>query len=394
MKFEFRKPGLLMRVLVAIALGVAIGRFAPEFVLRLGATFNVLVGQFLKFIVPLIIIGLVTPAIGEIGGKAGRLLLATVSIAYIDTLLAGLLAYGAGTLLFPGMVSAGANVASGGAAAQPEPFFEISIPPMCDVMSAIVFSFILGLGVAYMKEGNVLGKMLLDFREVVSKTIARAVIPLLPFYIFSIFLLMAASGEAGRIVSAFAKVVVVVFVLHIVTLAYEFLIAGAVVRRNPLKLLWTMAPAYMTALGTSSSAATIPVTFACVKKLGVQERIAAFTVPLCANIHMSGSAMKLTACALALSIMQGLPHGFGEFLHFTALLGIVIVAAPGVPGGAVMASLGVIGSILGFSEADQALMIALYIAMDSFGTACNVTGDGAISLVVDRIDSSDRERLK
>ena len=215
--------------------------------------------------------------------------------------------------------------------------------------------------------------------------ISKAIIPLLPPYIFGIFLNMTANGEAYSIMSVFAKIIVVIFVLHIVILLYQFCVAGAVTRRNPLKLLWRMLPAYFTALGTSSSAATIPVTLRQTEMNGVSNDVAGFTVPLCATIHMSGSVMKITACALTICIIKGMPHDAMLFTGFVMLLSVMMVAAPGVPGGSIMAALAPLASVLGFGEQDQALMIALYIAMDSFGTACNVTGDGAVALIVDRI---------
>jgi len=379
-----KKIGLLPRIIGAIILGILLGRVMPLGVIRFFATFNGVFSQFIGFVVPLIIIGLVTPAIGEVGRGAGKLLVVTAAIAYFDTVLASLLAYGTGSALFPGMIESALAKAAVEKSTVIAPYFSVAIPPMCDVMSALVFSFMLGVGIAYGPLLHSLRGLALDFRAVVNKTIERAVIPLLPIYIFGMFLTMAATGEAFRIVVVFAKIIAVIFVLHVVVLLYQFCVAGLLVGRNPLKLLWNMLPAYMTALGTSSSAATIPVTLAQTRKNGVSERIAGFTIPLCATIHLSGSAMKITSCALAICLLNGMPHDFVTFLHFVMMLGVVMVAAPGVPGGAIMAALGVLGSVLGFSSDNQALMIALYIAMDSFGTACNVTGDGAIALVIDR----------
>lgn len=378
--------GLLPRILVAIVLGILLGMVLATPWVRLFVTFNSLFGQLLGFLIPFIIIGLVTPAIGGIGRTVGRLLLVTVVIAYVDTVACGLLSYGTGSMLFPQMVAhvAGAGVTAADGAAAIEPFFKIQIPAMFDVMSALVFSFMVGLCISY-GQLPVLRSAAVEFREVVSKTISHLIIPLLPFYIFGIFLEMTVSGQAWRILSVFARVIVVIFVLHLFILICQYCMAGAIVRRNPLRLLWNMFPAYMTALGTSSSAATIPVTLRQTLQNGVSEGIAGFCIPLCATIHLSGSAMKIVACALTICLLDGLPLGFGHFLHFILMLGIVMVAAPGVPGGAIMAALAPLASILGFDDGQQALMIALYIAMDSFGTACNVTGDGAIALAVDAV---------
>ena len=380
--------GLLPKIVIAIVLGILLGRHLPLQCVRIFATFNILFGQFLSFIIPLVIIGLVTPAIGDIGRSAGKMLVATVVIAYLDTIVAGLLAYWTGEFAFPSLITSALGHGSTSGSGGVEPFFTIKIPALCDVMSALVFAFLVGLGIAYGKKAETLRNVAVEFRDLVEKAIAKAIIPFLPIYIFGIFLKMTADGNAFRMLIVFAKVIAVIFALHIVILIYQFIIAGVLARRNPFKLLWTMLPAYMTALGTSSSAATIPVTLAQTKKNGVTDEIAGFTIPLCATIHLSGSTMKITACALAICMIEGLPHGFPTFMQFVAMLGIMMVAAPGVPGGAIMAALAPLGAILGFSSANQALMIALYIAMDSFGTACNVTGDGAIAIAVQRLFTS------
>lgn len=385
---NMKKIGLLPRIIIAIVLGLAIGQFLPLEGVRVFATFNSIFSQYLNFLIPLIIVGLVTPAIAEVGSKAGKLLLATVAVAYLDTTLAGLLAYGTGVALFPSMVESVQNNAVIEQSTVIAPYFSVTIPAILDVMAALVFSFVLGLSIAY-GDMKTLQNVATEFREVIIRTISKSIIPLLPLYIFGIFLMMAVTGEAYHIVLVFAKIIIVIFALHILILLYEFVIAGIIAKRNPLKLLMTMLPAYATALGTSSSAATIPVTLRQTIKNGVRQDIAGFTVPLCATVHMSGSAMKITACALAICMLQGLPYDFGTFLEFTCMLGIVMVASPGVPGGSIMACLGILASILCFTPEHQALMIALYIAMDSFGTACNVTGDGAIAVIIDKVYSKE-----
>ena len=374
---------LLGKIIIAIILGIVAGNLFNEPLVRAFLTFNGIFSQFLGFMIPLIIIGLVTPAIADIGHGAGKLLLATVGIAFVDTILSGLLAYGTGSALFPSMIASTAHVSI----AKPDelkPFFELKIPAMLDVMSALVFSFIAGLGIAY-QGSRTMKNVFSEFKDIVSGVIAKVIIPLLPLYIFGIFLNMTFSGEAYRILLVFAQIILVILVLHVLILVYEFLIAGGLSHKNPLRLLINMLPAYFTALGTSSSAATIPVTLKQTLKNGVTDGIAGFTIPLCATIHLSGSMMKLTCCALTICLLNGMSHDLPLFLNFIFVLAICMVAAPGVPGGAVMAALGPLASVLGFNSDMQALMIALYIAMDSFGTACNVTGDGAIAVVVDRI---------
>lgn len=383
--FSCHRVGLLPRILIGIALGVALGNLLSDELVRAFVTFNSLFGGFISFMVPLIIVGLVTPAIASVGKGVGRLLLITFVIAYVDTVVSALLGYGTGTWLFPDMVADSAGlVRQMGETAELKPFFTIAMPPLLDVMSALIVSFVVGLGVAY-REMPTLQTAFDEFGEIVKLVISKVIIPLLPIYICGIFTNMTYTGQAYSIMLIFAQVIVVIFLLHIFILLYEFALAGLVVRRNPLRLLATMLPAYFTALGTSSSAATIPVTLAQTLKNGVSKGIAGFVIPLCATIHLSGSAMKITCCALAICLIQGIPHDMGLFIYFIFMLAILMVAAPGVPGGAIMAALAPLSSILGFDTNAQALMIALYIAMDSFGTACNVTGDGAIALVIDKL---------
>ena len=376
--------GLLGKIVIAIALGIGAGIAAPAWLVRIFLTFNGIFSQFLGFAIPLIILGLVTTAIADIGKTAGKMLLLTVTIAYGSTVFAGLISYLTGASLFPTMIDTGASLDSVAEASELAPFFSVSIPPLMNVMTALVLAFVLGLGLASL-ETDTLKKAAHDFEEIIIKTIKTAIIPLLPMYIFGIFLNMTYVGQVFDILTVFIKIIGIIFLIHIGILILQFCIAGAVSRKNPLKLLWNMMPAYFTALGTQSSAATIPVTLEQTKKNGVSEDVAGFTVPLCATIHMSGSTLKIVACALALMIMKGMPYDFGMFMGFICMLAITMVAAPGVPGGAIMASLGVLQSMLGFDQEAQALMIALYIAMDSFGTACNVTGDGAIAIIIDRI---------
>ncbi len=378
-----KKLPLLARIVIAIVLGVLFGRLLPEWLVAVFTTFNAVFSSLLKFLIPLIIVGLVMPAIADIGRSAGRLLILTVCIAYGSTVLSGLFSYGVSDAVFPYLITPTSLTSIDAGAASIPPYFTLAIPPLIDVMSALVLAFVAGLGMAYLGLPR-LKSVADEFKVLIENTIGFVVIPLLPLYIFGIFLEMTRTGQALHIVMTFAAIIGVIFGMHIVLLLVQYSIAGIIVRRNPLRLLATMLPAYFTALGTSSSAATIPVTKMQAVKMGVREDIASFTIPLCATIHMSGSCMKITACAVALMLMRDLPFTTPMFVGFVLMLGVMMVASPGVPGGAIMASLGVLSSMLGFSEQDCALMIALYIAMDSFGTACNVTGDGAISLVVDK----------
>ena len=378
------KIGLLTRIIIAIILGVLLGLFLPDQLVRIFITFNSIFSELLSFSIPLIIIGLVTIAIADIGKGAGRMLLITALIAYGATLFSGFLAYFTGANIFPKLIDSQSSVDQITDIQELLPYFVVRIPPLMNVMTALILSFVVGLGIANLQT-NALKNVAQEFQIVIIKLINKVIIPLLPIYIFGIFLNMTNTGQVASILIVFAKIIGVIFIMHIFLLILQFVIAGGIVKRNPFLLLYHMLPAYFTALGTQSSAATIPVTLKQTEKNGVSEDVAGFVIPLCATIHLSGSTMKIVACALALMIMQDMSFDFATFAGFIFMLGITMVAAPGVPGGAIMASLGVLQSILGFDESAQALMIALYIAMDSFGTACNVTGDGAIALIIDKI---------
>ena len=373
--------GLLPRIVIAILLGILFGNILPGMLVRLFVTFNGIFSEFLNFSIPLIIVGLVTVAIAK---EAGRMLVVTALIAYGATLFSGFLSYFTVAALFPSLIEQGIPLEEVSEAKGIAPYFSVSIPPLMNVMTALVLAFTLGLGLAYLKS-DALKQVARDFQEIIVRTISAVILPLLPIYIFGIFLNMTHSGQVVTILMVFIKIIGIIFVLHVLLLLLQYGVAGLFVHRNPLRLLGRMLPAYFTALGTQSSAATIPVTLEQTKRNGVSPEIAGFVIPLCATIHLSGSTLKIVACALALMIMQGMPYDLSLFAGFIFMLGITMVAAPGVPGGAIMAALGILQSMLGFDESAQALMIALYIAMDSFGTACNVTGDGAIALVIDRL---------
>lgn len=392
------KISLLGRIVIAILLGLALGRLMPlllpevasTLVARLFLTFNAIFSQFLGFMIPLIILALVAEAIGSIGNKAGKILLLTVGIAYGSTVFSGYLAYLTGSAIFPQLIQGGGLTPSVEKAEALTPFFTVEMPPVMGVMTALILAFILGLGAAKIHSRSLMA-VIIDVKEIISYFIAQVIIPLLPLYIFGVFLGMASNDEVLNTLLIFAKVIGVIFVLHIFLLLLQFTLAGLISRKNPLRLLTNMLPAYFTALGTASSAATIPVTLAQTKKNGVSDEVSSFVIPLCATIHLSGSTLKIVSCALALILMTGGPHDIGLFTEFILMLGITMVAAPGVPGGAIMAALAILSSILGFNEVQLSLMISLYIAMDSFGTACNVTGDGAIAVVVDTFTARNRK---
>ena len=381
------KLGLLPRIIIAIALGIVCGLFFPGWIVRIFLTVNSLFGNFLNFIIPLLILGLVAPGIADLGKGAGRLLLITALLAYGFTLFSGFFTYFTCDLSYPWLLNTSdklSAVADNTVALQP--YFTVEMPAVMGVMSALILAFTLGLGMSVI-DGNRLKSVMDDFKDIINQVITAVIIPVLPLYIFGIFLNMTNSGQVAGVMNVFLKIIVVIFVMTVVLLFIQFFIAGMVGKKNPLRLFRNMLPAYMTALGTQSSAATIPVTLEQTIRNGVRPDLAGFVIPLCATIHLSGSTMKIVACSMAIMLMSGMEINFAQFAGFIMMLGIAMVAAPGVPGGAIMAALGLLQSMLGFDETAQVLMIALYIAMDSFGTATNVTGDGAIAVIVDRINS-------
>ena len=327
------KISLLGKVVIAIAAGILFGQFLPNSIVRIFVTFNSLFGNFLSFAIPLIILGLVTPAIGELGKGAGKLLAITALLAYGSTIFSGFFTFFSCEAIFPSILPANTELA---AVENPgdfmlTPYFVVAMPPLMDVMTALLLSFTIGLGLSYI-EGTALKDGFTDFKEIITMLIEAVIIPLLPLHIFGIFLNMTVSGQVAGIIAMFLKVILVIFVLHVLLLLMQFSLAGSVSHKNPLRLLRNMLPAYATALGTQSSAATIPVTLAQAIKNGVRQNIAIFVIPLCATIHLAGSTMKIVACAMAILLMSGEPITLTSFAGFILMLGITMVAAPGRSG--------------------------------------------------------------
>lgn len=378
------KLGLLPKLILGIIAGIIIGSMMPEFFIQILVTFKGIFGAFLGYVIPLIIIAFVAPGIAELGKDAGKLLGITTALAYLSTIIAGVSAFFIGKALLPSLVT-------GGSATNPEEallsgLFSIEIEPIMGVMTALVTAFLFGLGMAAIKN-RYLFNVMEDFKAIIEKVIQNVIIPLLPYYICAVFANMTYSGEIAQTMATFIKVFALIIILHSLYLLIVYLLSGSISGVNPFKALKNMLPAYFTAIGTQSSAATIPVTLRQTKKNGVSEEVAEFAVPLCATIHLAGSTITLVICAMSVVLITGGNPVLNTFLPFILMLGITMIAAPGVPGGAVMAALGLLEVYLGFGETATALMIALYLTQDSFGTACNVTGDGAISLMVDKINS-------
>lgn len=383
-----KKIGLLTRLIIGLICGILLGYISKEFLhmdflVRLFATFNTIFGGFLSYVIPLIIIGFVAPGIAELGTGAGRLLGLTTFLAYASTIASGTFAYLVGSSFLPKIVGAAGGQASNPEDALVKAFFQVDMPPIMGVMTALITAFLLGLGMAAIKNKS-LYAVTKDLQEIIEKVIQSVIIPLLPFHIAGIFANMTYAGEVVKIMQIFGAVFAIIIASHLIILVFQYTIAGTATGRNPITAIKNMVPAYLTAIGTQSSAATIPVTLRCAKNNGISDGVADFAIPLCATIHLSGSTITLTMCAMAVMLMSGVSTSFASLFPFILMLGVTMVAAPGVPGGAVMAALGLLQSMLGFTEAQLGLMIALYLTQDSFGTACNVTGDGAIALLTDK----------
>lgn len=386
-----KKIGLVPKLIIGIIAGILIGSFAPEFLVKVLVTASSLFSAFLKFVIPFIIIGFVTAGIADLATGAGKLLGVTTGIAYGSTIVAGTLAFIVASLIFPSFIDPSvASQIGDPEAGMLEPIFTIPLSPMVDVTAAIVFSFTMGLGISALRnndKGEILYNLFQEFQEIITKVLSIIIIPLLPIYIAGTFANITYAGQVWNILSIFWRVYLVVIPLHIVYLVIQFTTAGFVTGKNPLKMLKNQTPGYLTAVGTQSSAATIPVNVECAKNNGVSKEIREFCVPLCATIHLSGSIISVTSFAVAVLMMNGMDHGFSTVFPFILMLGIAMVAAPGAPGGAIMSALPFLPMIGIPSDGGLAsLMIALYLTQDSFGTAANVSGDNAIAAVVDHLN--------
>ena len=377
------KLGLFPKVLIAITCGALLGLIAPDVLVRIFKTFNVLFSQLLKFFIPLMVLGMVTPAIAGVGRGAGKMLLTVMVIAYVSTILSGFFAHVCASNAFPLYLRAGELSGDSVAAKEFLPFFDIKIPPLCDVMTALVLSFLIGVGIIFTSAGA-LKKGFDEFGAIIKLAIEKVIIPLLPWYIFTMICEMSARGVITVVLATGYKVILTGFVLTILYLVIQYCVAGAIAHKNPFRCLWNMLPAYLTAFSICSSSAAIPVTSSCARKNGISDDIVDFTIPLCSTVHMCGSTIKLAVSAIAVAYIFGIPVPFAVYAHFVLMQGIAAVAAPGVMGGVLMASVGLLESIMGFGPEQTALVMTLYLALDGYGPGCNVTGDGAIALVIDR----------
>ncbi|MCF6437866.1 dicarboxylate/amino acid:cation symporter [Pseudoalteromonas luteoviolacea] len=374
---------LIIKLIAGILGGILAGLYLPLGLTELLYTAKVIIGQLISFTIPLIILFFIASGIAGLPKTSGHLLGKTVGFAYSSTVIAGTLAVL--LVLFATGFFEGSIVYEATKGAELKGYIQLEIPPLMSVMTALAAAFIFGIGISQLNL-NQLKSVVDQGRDVIDALLAKVIIPALPFYIAGVFAEMAVAGTVVDTLSTFGVVLVAAVGMHWLWLTILFIVTGLMLKRSPLELVKNMLPAYFTAIGTMSSAATIPVSLRASKANGVSEEVANFSVPLCATIHLSGSTITIVTCAMAvmfLSPTMAIPSLL-EMLPFIFMLGVVMIAAPGAPGGAVMSALGLLTSMLGFDESAIALMIALYLAQDSFGTACNVTGDGVIALWVNR----------
>lgn len=394
MKEKKFKMGLIPKLIIAIIVGILFGSFMPEWFNRTVVTLSSIFSTFLSFIIPLMIVAYVTMGIANLRSGAGKLLLITVALSYLSTLIAGSASYFVSSSLFPSFMSQGAlEQIAETAEVSLSGYFSLSIPPILDTLSAVTLAFVLGLCLSTMRGksiGDTLYNSMSDFSAIIDKVLHTVIIPLLPLYICGTFTNMTYSGKTFAILGILWKVFLVVIAMHLIYITIQFIVAGVLSGKNPITLIRNQVSGYTTAIGTQSSAATIPVNLQCAKKDGILDEIANFVVPLCANIHMAGSMITITACAAAVCLMYQLPISIGTVVPFIMTLGIAMVASPGAPGGSIMTALPFLYIVFGPEAGDVngpicAIMVALYITQDSFGTACNVSGDNAIGVIVDTI---------
>jgi len=388
-KKKFRL-GLVSKLLIGILLGILIGSFLPDGLIRVVITFSTLFSSFLKFVIPLMILAFVTMGIADLSQGAGKLLGITASISYASTLLSGSIASFVAINLFPNFISADViNSIGDPEAGMLAPYFSVPIAPIMEVTAAVVLAFLLGLCISSMRGkeiGDTTYNFMNEFSKIINRVLNTAIIPLLPFYIMGTFANMTVSGQTFTILSVLWKVFLVVISLHLLYLLFLFVVSGTTCKKNVIQMLKNQVPGYLAAIGTQSSAASIPVNLTCAENNGVSKEIRNFVIPLCANIHMAGSMITITCCVTSVLLMSNMPINLGIIVPFIMTLGIAMVASPGAPGGSIMSALPFLPMVgIGSDSALASLLIALYITQDSFGTACNVSGDNAIAVIIDTI---------
>ncbi|MDO5048135.1 MAG: dicarboxylate/amino acid:cation symporter [Anaerococcus sp.] len=385
-----KKIGLIPRMILGIVVGILVGLYLPESIVRITVTFSTIFGSFLNFIIPLMILAFVTKGIADLGEGAGKLLAITVLLAYLSTLIGGSLSYFMANAIFPSFISPEQVEAIKGADANKlTAFFEVPLSPFFDVTSAIIFAFMMGITISWLRktsQGDILYKAISEFNIIITKVLAAAIVPLLPFFILGNFANMAYQGSVFAVLSIFWKIFLCIIALHLIYVSVLFIISGSYTGKNPFAMIKNQVRGYFTAVGTQSSAATIPVNLQCATNNGVSREISEFVIPLGATVHMPGSMITITACTFTILTMYNMDHSYGLIIRLIAILGIAMVAAPGAPGGAVMSALPFL-PVVGIApeSAMASLLISLYLTQDSFGTAANISGDTAIAVAVDKI---------
>ena len=384
---------LPFRLLVGVALGIVVGLLTPDItklsaseaalpsaILQIIVTVKYILNQLISFCVPLIIIGFIAPSIVKLGSNASRMLGVALLLAYVSSLGAALFSMGAGFAIIPSL-----NIVSTveGLKEVPEAIFQLDIPAIMSVMSALVFSVLIGLAATWVK-AKTIANVLQEFQDIVLKIVTKVIIPILPIFIACTFCTLSYEGTITKQLPIFLIVIIIVMIGHYIWLALLYALGGAYSKTNPIEVVKHYGPAYITAVGTMSSAATLAVALRCAKKAKtLRGDMVDFGIPLFANIHLCGSVLTEVFFVMVVSkILYGALPNPGTMVLFCVLLGVFAVGAPGVPGGTVMASLGLIISVLGFDDTGTALMLTIFALQDSFGTACNVTGDGALTLML------------
>lgn len=382
--------GLIPKLIIAIILGILVGLYLPDMVTRIAITFTKIFGAFLNFIIPFMILAFVGKGIADLSEGAGKLLGVTIILTYVSTLIAGTASYFMALTIFPSFIhkELAAKIQST-TSHQLKPFFEVPIKPVIDITAALVLAFMLGLCVSILRsknKGHTFYNIMSEFNDIISMVLAKFVIPILPFYIFGNFTSLSKSGSVFAILGIFGKIFICIISLHLIYLFILFTVCCSYAGKNPFKCMKLSIPAYLTAVGTQSSAATIPVNVECDKSMGVTRQIRDFVIPLGANVHMPGSMITITSCTFTLLTMFGMPHTYPLMFKFMAILGIAMMASPGAPGGSVMSALPFL-PVVGVSPSSTmaTILITLYLTQDSFGTAANVSGDNAIAIAVEKI---------
>lgn len=383
------KDNLLVSLIVSVILGVILGLVAPEAIIKIVMPVKHVIGQFIFFCVPLIIIGFITPSITKLQEDASKLLRDVIIVAYLSSLGAALFSMFAGYIIIPGL-----NIVTdvSGLHELPEMLLELNIPAVMPVMTALVLSIVMGLTIVWTKS-NTLDKMFDELNAIVLQIVNRMIIPILPLFVLTTFAQLAYEGSITTQLPVFIKVVAIVIVGHFIWLTVLYTIGGIVSKKNPKEVYRHYPPAYFTAVGTMSSAATLPVALESARKSDVLDKdILEFTIPICSTIHLCGSVLTEVFFVMTVSqILYGELPLLIDMVVFVVLLGVFAIGAPGVPGGTVMASLGLITGVLGFDETGIALMLTIFALQDSFGTACNIVGDGAIALILTGLHGKDNK---